>query len=249
VTSVTLEIAVTTPDEAAAAVAAGANRLELCAALEVGGLTPSPGVFIAVREAVDVPVWVLLRPRPGGFAYSGGEMRAVLRDTEWFRANGADGVVFGALTADGRIHEEHCRAVVERSGGACAFHRVFDFLPDPAATLERVIGLGFERVLTSGGAASAIEGAAVIAALVREAAGRIGVLPGGGVRPGNVTELVRATGCGQVHASARGSVADPGLAGNPALAAQMGGRLTTDPAVVRQLRSALDVQFLPGAGG
>jgi copper homeostasis protein len=241
VTRVSLEIAVTTADEAVLAVAAGADRLELGAALEVGGVTPSPGTFLAVRGAVGVPVYVLLRPRPGGFVYTDAEFRTVLRDADWFRANGADGVVFGALTEAGGVHREQCRVVVGRAGGRCVFHRAFDFLPDPAAALEEVIGLGFERVLTSGGVATAVEGAAVIAALVRQAGGRIGILPGGGVRPGNVPGLVRTTGCDQVHASARGSVTEPSLAGNPALAEQMGGGMRTDAAVVAGLRAALDV--------
>ncbi|MBX9626286.1 MAG: hypothetical protein K2X82_20980 [Gemmataceae bacterium] len=238
---ITLEVAVTTPDEAVAAVAAGADRLELCSALEVGGLTPSPGAFLTCRDAVAAPICVLLRPRVGGFAYPEDEFDVLASDAELFMSEGADAVVVGGLTPAGRIDRVLCRRLVDAADGdAVVFHRAFDFLPDPLAALEELIELGFQRVLTSGGAPTALEGADVIAKLIQRAAGRIEVLPGGGVTPENIEELVRRTGCDQVHGSFRSPVTDPTLASNPALAAGMGGGMALDPAKVAATRAVLD---------
>ena len=121
---VTLEIAVATPTEAVAAVRAGADRLELSAGLELGGLTPSLGIFTRIRELVTAPVFVLLRPRPGGFVYSTDEVEAVLRDAQDFLAAGADGLVFGALEENGRVAEEPCRPLAQMSRGRVVFHRI-----------------------------------------------------------------------------------------------------------------------------
>jgi copper homeostasis protein len=242
---ITLEIAVSTPEEAAGAVQAGADRLELSAGLELGGLTPSPGVFERVRNRVDVPVWVLLRPRPGGFEYSGEELAAICRDAEYFLGAGADGLVFGALDARDRIPADACRRLIDLAGGRVAFHRAFDFAADPAAVLEQLIELGFARVLTSGGEGRAVDGAERIAELIARAAGRIAVMPGGGVRPENVAELVRTTRCAEVHAAARSSVRDAGLIHNARLAPSMGTgtdgtTFATDTAIVAGLRRELD---------
>ena len=231
-----LEVAVTSADEARVAEEAGADRLELCSALELGGVTPSLGTFLAVREAVAIPVYVLLRPRSGGFVYSLREWESLKRDAEWFASHGADGLVFGALTADGYVDDSRCAELLALSKGRAVFHRAFDFVPDRLAALEVLIGLGFERVLTSGGAATALEGKAEIASLVRAARGRIEILPGSGIRPHNVEELLRETGCTQVHASLRNTV----HRASGALARQMGQQSTTDASLVRAMREALD---------
>ena len=236
----TLEIAVGTPDEAACAVANGADRLELSCGLEVGGLTPSIGLFRAVRERVEVPLYVLLRPRAGGFAYTTGEFAVMQADAEAFLAEGATGVAFAALTSDGRIDHACCRALVNEADGKAVFHRAFDFLPESLAALYELIQLGFERVLTSGGAATAAEGAANLAALNSFAAGRIEVLPAGTVRPHNVADLVRVTGIDQVHAAPRLPITDPLFAANPRLAAGMGAPTELSAQLVRDLRRELD---------
>lgn len=237
---ITLEVAVTTADEARLAVDAGADRLELCAALEVGGVTPSPGTFLEAGAAVRVPVYVLLRPRPGGFVYSDAEFATLKRDAEWFLSHVADGIVFGILTTDGQIDRDRCSELVWLARGKAVFHRAFDFLHDRPAALEELIDLGFERVLTSGGATTAIEGVEEIARLAHRAGGRIVILPGGGIRPENVANLLRVTGCDQVHASLRRPATDPILAANPRLAGQMGGGQTTDAELARAMRAALD---------
>jgi len=243
--TVMLEIAVGTPDEAVAAAKAGADRLELAAGLEVGGLTPSLGVFTRAKELVSLPVWVLLRPRAGGFVYSANEIESIIRDAEMFLAAGAAGLVVGLLDAEGRIAEEPCRRLATLAEGRIAFHRAFDFTADPHAALEHLIHLGFQRILTSGGKKTAREGSATISDWITRAAGRIEVMPGGGIRPENVLEIVHATGCRQIHASARTVRPDASLSRQPELMAAMGadgagGVSALDPALVAGLRAALD---------
>jgi copper homeostasis protein CutC len=241
---VTLEIAVTTPAEAVAAVKAGADRLELCAGLELGGLTPSPGVFARVRELVDVPVWVLLRPRPGGFCHDAEEVEAMARDSRHFLDAGASGVVLGVLDERGGIDDSACRRLADAAEGRVTFHRAFDFTARLPDSLEQLVSLGFARVLTSGGQPTAREGSAVIAELVTQSGGRIEILPGGGVRADHAAQLVRSTGCNQVHAAPRKPSDDPTLPRKPDLARAVGpanpGAAVTDPAQVFALRKALD---------
>jgi renalase len=236
----TLEIAVSTPDEAVLAASCGADRLELSSGLEVGGLTPSLGLFRAVRERVEVPVYVLLRPRAGGFAYSRGEFGAMQDDAEALLGAGADGIVFGALLPDGRIDRDRCRTLVDLAHGKAVFHRAFDFLRDPLAALDELIELGFERVLTSGGSSTAETGATHLATLVQHAGWQIQVLPAGKVLPENVADLVRETRCDQVHAAVRVPIADPVLARNPRLALGLGGQTEMSTQLVGGLRLQLD---------
>jgi copper homeostasis protein CutC len=234
-----LEAAVTTCDEARAAADAGADRLELCTALELGGVTPSPGTFLAAREAVALPIYPLIRPRPGGFHYSDSAFETMLRDAEWFLSHGADGIVFGILDAEGCIDRTGCAKLVAAAAGRAVFHRAFDFLNDRFSALEELVGLGFQRVLTSGGEATAAEGSAAIAKLVRAAAGRIEILPGGGIRPDNVMQLLHETGCRQVHGSFRTPLVNDGQA-SPRLAKQMGEHWALEANAVRAMRQALD---------
>jgi copper homeostasis protein CutC/predicted NAD/FAD-dependent oxidoreductase len=241
----TLEVAVSTPDEAVRAEQGGADRLELSAGLEVGGLTPSLGLFREVRKAVDLPVYVLLRPRAGGFCYSAREFGAMLRDARQFMKAGAAGLVFGVLTPDGEIDRRRCAQLVSVAGKRAVFHRAFDFLADPFLALDQLIDLEFERVLTSGGASSAETGTTRLTALVQHAGWQIEVLPAAGVRPENVADLVRETKCEQVHSSARSRTPDVVLGAHPRLAAAMGAdvtgmRLSTDAELVAALRSELD---------
>ncbi len=236
----TLEIAVSTPAEAALAVREGADRLELSCGLEVGGLTPSIGLFRAVREWVEVPVYVMLRPRAGGFVYRHSELEIMWADAEVFLSEGANGIVFAALKDNGTIDHVRCRQFVERADGKAVFHRAFDFLPDPLAALDELIELGFERVLTSGGASTAEAGTNRLAALVQHAGWQIEVLPAGNVRPHNVADLVRTTRCDQVHSAARVPADDPLLAAHPRLARGLGAPGELDAHLVRGLRHELD---------
>jgi copper homeostasis protein len=239
-TRITLEIAVCTPDEAVTAAHLGADRLELSSGLEVGGLTPSLGLFRQTRDAVDKPVYALLRPRSGGFSYTRREFDAMCADAEALMAAGAAGLVFGVLTPDGRIDRDRCRTLVDLAGGKAVFHRAFDFLPDPLAALDELIELGFERVLTSGGARTAEAGTTRLAALVQHAGWQIEVLPAGKILPENVADLVRETRCDQVHAAVRVRSDDPTLAGNDRLAPGLGESTETSGVLVAGLRRQLD---------
>lgn len=200
---VLVEAAVDSVDGAVAAEAAGADRLELCSALLEGGLTPSMGLLTAVREAVAVPVFAMVRPRGGDFLYSRAEFDVLERDARLLRDAGADGLVTGALLPAGEIDAERLARVRELAAGLpITCHRAFDLCADPDAALATLKRLGIERVLTSGQAASAAAGAEVIARLVASAGEDITVVAGAGVRAGNAAEIVRRTGCREIHLSA-----------------------------------------------
>lgn len=197
----TLEIVAQSLEDALAAEKAGADRLELVSALALGGLTPSIGTVETVISRCRLSVVAMLRPRTGGFDYSEGEFDAMVRDGERFLEKGAQGLVFGILDGKG-VSSRNARLV--RLGGEATFHRAFDLLPEPFDALEKLIDLGFRRLLTSGGRATAPEGADAIRRLVERADGRIEILPGGGVRPENAAALVRSTGATQLHMAALG---------------------------------------------
>lgn len=199
---VLIEVAAESVEAAVAAEEGGADRIELCAALDLGGLTPSVGLYQEVRAAVRLPVVVMIRPRPGDFVYSAYELRTMARDIDVFLPYRPDGFVFGALVPDGRIDVASVGHLVARAGGLpCVFHRAFDRVLLAGEALEQLIAAGFARVLTSGRETTALAGATEIAKLVKRAAGRIEVLPCGRVRANDVAEVVRLTGCDQVHGS------------------------------------------------
>lgn len=197
-----LEVCTERAEDSVAAVKAGAARIELNAALALGGLTPSAGCMAATRAAVGVPIIAMLRPRPGPFAYSTSDFDVMRRDADLLREHGADGFAFGCLTAEGQVDMARCALLVAQHPDAeWVFHRAFDVLPDVLGGLDYLVELGVRRVLTSGGAPSAVDGAEILRTLIVHAAGRIEILPGGGIRPHNVTALLDATGATQVHAS------------------------------------------------
>lgn len=180
--------------------------MELCSALNLGGLTPSMGVLADVRESTRLPIMRMIRPRGGDFRYDEREIAASETEIEAARDRGADGFVFGALLADGRVDAGSCRRLIAKCASRpSVFHRAFDLTPDPFVALEQIIDLGFARMLTSGRCpdASRPEATALTARLIDRAAGRIEIMPGGGIRPHNAAEIVRATGCVQVHSSCR----------------------------------------------
>lgn len=209
--SVNVEAVCQSVEEAEAAAAAGAGRIELVAALSTGGLTPSVGVLAEIKARLPaLPVMAMVRPRPGGFVYSGSEKAVMLRDGDALIAAGADGLVFGALTTDAALDAGFLGALVAQcaEGRAAVCHRAFDLTSDPFTALDTLIALGFRRVLTSGQAPTALGGADLLRALRERAAGRIEVLAGGGVRASNVRELIARTGCDQVHLGPQVSVFD-----------------------------------------
>jgi copper homeostasis protein len=190
-------------DSVASALAAergGAGRLELCDALHDGGTTPSAGMISAVKAAVRIPVFVIVRPRGGGFVYTYEEVAVMRLDIEAARMLGADGIVAGTLTSDARVDEDQMRALMAAAKDLpVTFHRAFDFARDREEALETLMRLGVRRVLTAGGASSAIEGVEAIRALAKRGAGHIAVMAGGGVREETVQEIVHRTGVREVH--------------------------------------------------
>jgi copper homeostasis protein len=211
-----VEAAVDTLESAHCAERAGAGRIELCASLSDGGTTPSAGLMAAVVERCRIPTFVLIRPRGGSFVYSEREIEVMLRDIELAKAMGASGIVTGALTADGRIDLKQTRALVRGAADlTVTFHRAFDFATKSTESLEELIDAGVSRVLTSGGANTALEGAPRISALVNQARGRIGIVAGGGIRENNVHEVIALTGVKEVHARISSIVGGSGRSGNP----------------------------------
>lgn len=200
-----LEIPIASPDDAAAAATGGADRLELNSALPLGGLTPSLGLLDAVRTQTQLPIMVMIRPRPGGFCYSPADLDLMRRDIDLALEHGAHGIVFGVLKEDGGIDMARCGEIVRRIAGRAPaiFHRAFDLTPEPFAALDALIELGFRRVMTSGQEQTAAKGAELIAKLIEQARGRIEILPAGGINSTNVTELLSRTGCNQVHCGLR----------------------------------------------
>ncbi len=195
-----VEAAVENLESALSAERAGAGRIELCASLADGGTTPDAALIADVKKRAAIPVFVLVRPRAGGFVYSDDEFRAMLRDIELARSLGADGIVTGALHIDHTVDMAKATGLIKAAKGLpVTFHRAFDFAPDLADALDQVIECGASRVLTSGGAQTALEGAESIAALVKQARGRITIVAGGGVRDHDVRELLDRTSVSEVH--------------------------------------------------
>ena len=195
-----VEACVETVDTAVAAERGGARRLELCANLADAGTTPSAGTIAAVKARVTIPVFVIIRPRGGGFVYSDSELDVMRRDIAEAQRLGADGIVIGVLRDDARVDEVRTRMLVAVAGGLpVTFHRAFDATPDQSEALETLVACGVRRVLTSGGAAAALEGADRLGALVAQAAGRIGVLAGGAIWKEQIPELVRRSGVTEIH--------------------------------------------------
>jgi copper homeostasis protein len=201
---VCFEACVDSLEAALAAHRGGADRIELCAGLAEGGVTPGPGAIRHVRELLRIPVHVLVRPRPGDFLYSADEFEAMRRDVEFARQWGADGAVFGILRDDGSMDEERTGELVSLARPMrVTFHRAFDVSSDPFRTMDALIALGVERILTSGQKATAEQGADLIRELVRRSDGRIAVMAGGGLNEENVRAVVEKTGVREIHASAR----------------------------------------------
>lgn len=237
--SVALEIAVQDPDGIAAAAHGGADRIELCTALALGGLTPPAGL-IAAAVAAAPSVHVLVRPRSGGFDYGPAEAAVLLDDVRRALDAGARGVVVGALR-HGRVDAGLVSRIRSLAGTAeLTFHRAFDTVDDRDEALDQLIDLGVDRLLTSGGASRATEGLDDIANLVMRAAGRLQVMAGAGIDVAAVAPVV-ATGVAAIHASAKRAVQEVHRVDLGSLErAGATARGTTDEGLVRALRSALD---------
>jgi copper homeostasis protein len=197
-----LEVCVDSVASAIAAKKGGAQRIELCGSMADGGITPSAGLIAMVRKNVNLQLHVLIRPRIGDFCYTAEELEVIKRDILLTRQLGANGISVGVLTAEHRIELSRTRELVDLAGPlSVTFHRAFDSAPDLLASLEDVVASGADRILTSGGAPTAEEGAATLARLVASAGKRIGILACGHIREENVAALLKATGVEEVHAN------------------------------------------------
>ncbi|MFC5741112.1 copper homeostasis protein CutC [Dyella tabacisoli] len=235
-----LEVAANSVASALAAQAGGAGRVELCTALELGGLTPSSALIAMAREHLNIPLYVLVRPRAGDFLYSDLECELMLRDIEACATLGCDGVVLGVLDADGNLDKARCRSLIAAAGHmSITFHRAFDLSRDPAQALEDAIELGCERVLTSGAQVTALAGAPLIRDLIVQAAGRIAIMPGAGVSARNIAQLAIATGAHEFHASAKHQWPSGMRHRRPALSDMEGGEWRSDVEQVRTLVTAM----------
>lgn len=195
-----LEVAIETVADAEVAARAGADRLELCATLDAGGLTPTAATFKAVRAAVKLPVVVMIRPRPGDFVYEPDELARMVEDAKRFADLGADGVVFGVLTWDNRIDTDALAELVGAAGPReKVFHRAFDHVKEPDEALADLFASGITRLLTSGPHPTAAEGIPFLKRMNELAAGKLAVMPGGGIRAANVAAILDGTGCREVH--------------------------------------------------
>jgi copper homeostasis protein len=241
-----LEICTASVDDCVKAELGGADRVELNCALMLGGLTPSLGSLRESRAAVKLPIIAMIRPRAAGFCYSRSEFIVMQRDAEAALGEKADGIAFGILSAAGALDVPRCRQMMKLVAGRQAvFHRAFDVVRDPLKTLEKLIDLGVTRVMTSGQEASAYNGAAHIAEYIRRAAGRIEILPAGGINRFTVADVLKRTGCDQIHASLSTANKDRSAAARPQVA--FGGTVkqseeeftVTDAEAVRRLRGAL----------
>ncbi|MGC1549021.1 MAG: copper homeostasis protein CutC [Rhodanobacter sp.] len=235
-----LEVAANSVTSALTAQEGGAGRVELCTALELGGVTPSFAQIAMAREHLSIPLYVLIRPRGGDFVYSDRECELMLRDIETCVELGCDGVVLGVLDAEGKVDMVRCRELVAAARGlGVTFHRAFDVSLDPLQTLEDVIALGCERVLTSGTRDSAVDGASLIHTLIAQAAGRLTVMPGAGITAQNIAGLAQATGAREFHASAKHSLPSRMQQHRQALSGLDGSELCTDLVQVREIVAAL----------
>jgi len=217
---------------------AGAKRVELCENPADGGTTPSYGTIKKTREKIGISLYPIVRPRGGNYFFDEDEFAIIKQDILLCRQLGCDGISTGVSKLNGEIDTERLKRMVEWAypmGVTC--HRVFDATPDPRHALEDIITSGCERVLTSGQKASAPDGMELLAQLVQQAGGRITIMPGAGVRSGNIETLVNGTGATEFHTSARMTAPDPVTFRNPAILDATNWYIATE----EELRKIMDV--------
>jgi len=202
-----LEVCVDTVASAVAAQQGGAQRIELCSDLLEGGITPGPGLLALVRERLKIDIYVMVRPRGGDFFYDEDEFEVMQRDIDQLLRIGADGLVFGILNEEAKIDISRTRQLVMQAHPhPVTFHRAIDMTPDPLASLADVLETGVSRVLTSGGARTAMKGISTLRAMQAASQGKITIMAAGGLTPDNVRDVAQQTGITEFHASLRRSV-------------------------------------------
>ncbi|MGE3831643.1 MAG: copper homeostasis protein CutC [Parvibaculaceae bacterium] len=233
-----LEVCVDDAAGLVAAVAGGADRIELTSALELGGLTPSPALMALAAEA-RIPVYVMIRPRAGNFVYSPVEEDQMRREIDVVREIGLSGIVIGAMRGNGRLDVEMLSRFVQHAGGlGTTLHRAFDMVSDQFEALEQAVGIGISRILTSGGKPRAEDALDRIAALVERAEGRIVIMAGSGLTAYNAPAFLAVPGLREFHASCSvdaGGKDQSGMGFGPLP------RRRTSSAVVAQLHAALRI--------
>lgn len=233
----TLEICVDSHAGLAAAIEGGADRIELCAALDLGGLSPSLSLLKAAQDC-PVPVYCMVRPRPGDFVYAPAEVAGMCAEIAQIRSLGLAGVVLGAGSPDGLDVAALQSLAAAAEGLGRTLHRVVDTLTDRDPVIGIAAKLGFERVLTSGGMPKAIDGVDAIASMVAAVPNGLSVMPGGGVTPDNAADTLRRTGAHEIHASARSRITGP-LPELRRLGFASDQDRTIDPSTVRALKQAV----------
>ncbi|WP_429097506.1 copper homeostasis protein CutC [Aminobacter sp. BE322] len=237
--TILLEVCVDSPEGLAAAIAGGADRIELCAALETGGLTPSAGLMALAAKA-PIPVYAMIRSRPGDFVYGEGDMAALLADIDAVRAAGLAGVVLGANRPDGSLDRDVLARLTGRAKGlGMTLHRAFDLAgPDFAPAIDLAVDLGFERILTSGGETTALKGVDALQACFAHAGDRIAIMPGSGVNFETLGAIRARLPFRQIHSSC--SVAAEAVGGKALELGFVSPRpKRTDAAIVRAMKAAL----------
>jgi copper homeostasis protein len=205
-----LEVCIDSVESAIAAERGGSKRVELCSDLLEGGITPGAGLIVSARRHIAIDLYVMIRPRGGDFFYTDLEFEVMQEEIAHARRLGADGIVLGLLDQQGRVDVVRTRELVELAAPMpVTFHRAIDMTPDLAAALEDVIATGAIRILTSGGAPTVQQGLGEIARLVQTARGRIAIMPGGGITPGNIAAIAQQTGASEFHSSARTAFPSP----------------------------------------
>ncbi len=208
--SILIEVAAFTPSSALSAAQGGAGRIELCSGYAEGGLSPSIGSVAFVREHLDIPIHVMVRPRVGDFVYHHNELQAMEKEILFYKQSGVNGVVLGILTEQGEINIEAVKRLVNAARPmSVTFHRAFDQCVDPLHALDQLIECGVNRVLTSGGKSSVLEGIEVLKQLISHAGNELTVLPGGGISAGNVHQIITQLGVKEIHLSGKTWVQSP----------------------------------------
>jgi len=232
------EVCATNLPSVLAAERGGAQRIELCSALDVGGLSPSIGLIRAAVQSVRIPVYVLIRPREGDFCYTDAELAVMLADIRACREAGAAGLVIGALQADGQLHLEQLAALRKAAGPLpVTCHRAFDFTPDPWAALDQLVDLNIQRVLSSGQAETAFAGRFLLQKMVQHAAGRLIVMPGAGITAANIAAVVEVSGAQEFHFTAKKKVQSSSTVGLPGLENSY---WQSDEALIRETIAAMN---------
>lgn len=221
----------------------GADRIELCANPHEGGTTPSYGMMKAARKSTQIQVFPIIRPRGGDFLYSKAEFEIMKDDIKAAQDIGCEGIVIGILNKDGIVDMERNQELVELANGLdVTFHRAFDRVKDPVSSLEQIIAIGCKRILSSGLYPSATEGSSLLRTLVRQADGRIKIMPGSGVRADNIVQLAKDTGATSFHSSARKTIVSQMQYINPSMKESLV-QVSLDGTEVKNLKNNLITYF------